>query len=168
MIEQIYNYFTIEMLYYWVNLGVLPFWLILIFFPQSHICRYLVTSIFPIFVLGGAYVFMLYKSYVGSYDFDGNFDLYLGIDNISDLFSDKTFLMMFWIHFISINLFTGGWIVRDSQKLAINKIVIIFPLLITYLIGPIGIFIYCKFLGVSRNPTPCKKIDRYEMNPKHY
>jgi len=142
MIEQIYNYFTIEMLYYWVNLGVLPFWLILIFFPQSHICRYLVTSIFPIFVLGGAYVFMLYKSYVGSYDFDGNFDLYLGIDNISDLFSDKTFLMMFWIHFISINLFTGGWIVRDSQKLAINKIVIIFPLLVTYLIGPIGIFIY--------------------------
>ena len=142
MIEQIYNYFTIEMLYYWVNLGVLPFWLILIFFPQSHICKYLVTSIFPIFLLGGAYVFMLYKSYVGSYDFDGNFDLYLGIDNISDLFSDKTFLMMFWIHFISINLFTGGWIVRDSQKLAINKIVIIFPLLITYLIGPIGIFIY--------------------------
>ena len=142
MIEQIYNYFTIEMLYYWVNLGVLPFWLILIFFPQSHICRYLVTSIFPIFVLSGAYVFMLYKSYVGSYDFDGNFDLYLGIDNISDLFSNKTFLIMFWIHFISINLFVGGWITRDSQKLAINKIVIIFPLLITYLIGPLGIFIY--------------------------
>ena len=142
MIEQIYNYFTIEILYFWVNLGVLPFWLILIFFSQSQICRYLVTSIFPIFVLSGAYVFMLYKSYLGSYDFDGNFDLYLGIDNISDLFSDKTFLMMFWIHFISINLFTGGWIVRDSQKLSINKIVIIVPLLITYLIGPLGIFIY--------------------------
>ena len=142
MIEQIYNYFTIEILYFWVNLGVLPFWLILIFFSQSHICRYLVTSIFPIFVLSGAYVFMLYKSYLGSYDFDGNFDLYLGIDNISDLFTDKTFLMMFWIHFISINLFIGGWIVRDSQKLAINKIVIIVPLLITYLIGPLGIFIY--------------------------
>ena len=142
MIEQIYNYFTIEILYFWVNLGVLPFWLILIFFSQSQICRYLVTSIFPIFVLSGAYVFMIYKSYLGSYDFDGNFDLYLGIDNISDLFSDNTFLMMFWIHFISINLFTGGWIVRDSQKLAINKIAIIVPLLITYLIGPLGIFIY--------------------------
>ena len=142
MIEQIYNYFTIEILYFWVNLGVLPFWLILIFFSQSHVCRYLVTSIFPIFVLSSAYVFMLYKSYLGSYDFDGNFNLYLGIDNISDLFSDNTFLMMFWIHFISINLFTGGWIVRDSQKLSINKIVIIVPLLITYLIGPLGIFIY--------------------------
>ena len=130
------------MLYYWVNLGVLPFWLILIFFPQSHICRYLVTSIFPIFVLSGAYIFMLYKSYLGSYDLDGNFDLYLGIDNVLDLFSDKTFLIMFWIHFISINLFTGGWIVRDSQKLGINKIIIIITLLITYLVGPLGIFIY--------------------------
>ena len=142
MIEQIYNYFTIDMLYYWVNFGVLPFWLILIFFPQSHICRYLVTSIFPIFLLGGAYVFMLYKSYINSFDFYGNFELYLGLNNISDLFSDKTFLMMFWIHFISINLFIGSWIVRDSQKLAINKILIIIPLIITYLIGPLGIFIY--------------------------
>ena len=142
MIEQIYNYFTIEMLYYWVNLGVLPFWLILIFFPQSYICRYLVASIFPICVLGGAYVFMLYRAYLGSYDFDRNFDLYLGIDNISELFSDNTFLIMFWIHFISINLFTGGWIVRDSQKLGVNKILIILPLVITYLIGPIGIFVY--------------------------
>ncbi|MFL2851740.1 MAG: ABA4-like family protein [Candidatus Pelagibacter sp.] len=142
MIEQIYSYFTIEILYYWVNLGVLPFWLILIFFPQTHICRYFVTSIFPIFVLGGAYVFILYKAYISSYDFNGNFDLYLGIDNISDLFSDKTFLIMFWIHFISINLFVGGWIVRDSQKLAINKILMIIPLIVTYLIGPLGIFVY--------------------------
>ena len=142
MIEQIYNYFTIETLYYWVNFGVLPFWLILIFFPQSHLSRYLVTSVFPILVLSGAYVFILYKSFLSSYDFDENFNLYLGIDNISELFSDKYFLMMFWIHFISINLFTGGWIVKDSQKLAINKILLIIPLIVTYLIGPLGLFIY--------------------------
>ena len=142
MIEQIYNYCTIEMLYYWVNLGVLPFWLILVFFPQSHLCRYLVTSIFPFFILSFAYIFILYKSYLNSYDFIGNFNLYFGINNISDLFSDKTFLIMFWIHFISINLFTGGWIVKDSQKLFINKFIITIPLIITYLIGPVGLFIY--------------------------
>ena len=142
MIEQIYNYFTIDMLYYWVNLGVLPFWLILIFFPQSHLCRYLVTSIFPIFVLAGAYIFVLYKTYLNSYDFNSNFNLYFGINNLSDLFSDKSFLMMFWIHFISINLFTGGWIVKDSQKYYINKFILILPLIITYLIGPLGLFIY--------------------------
>ena len=142
MIGEIYNYFTIEMLYYWVNLGVLPFWLILIFFPNSNLSRYFVTSIFPILILTGAYIFILYKSYLNSYDFDNNFSLYLSIDHLSDLFTDKSYLMMFWIHFISINLFTGGWIVRDSQKLSINKILVIIPLIITYLIGPIGLFFY--------------------------
>ena len=142
MIEQIYNYFTIETLYYWVNLGVLPFWLMLIFFPQSQLCRYFVTSIFPIFVLSGAYIFMLYKSFLSGYDFYGNFDLYIGINKISNLFSDETFLIMFWIHFISINLFTGGWIIKDSQKFSINKIILIIPLIVTYLIGPLGLFIY--------------------------
>ena len=142
MIEQIYNYFTIEMLYLWVNLGVLPLWLILIFFPQSQVCKYFVTSIFPIFILSGTYIFMLYKSYINSYDFINNFNLYLGINELSDLFSNKTFLMIFWLHFISINLFTGGWIVKDSQKFLVNKILLIFPLLITYLIGPLGLFMY--------------------------
>ena len=142
MIEQIYNYFTVEILYYWVNLGVLPFWLILIFFPQSNLCRYFVTSIFPIFVLSGAYIFILYKSYLISYNFNGNFNLYLDIDNISELFSDQNFLVMFWIHFISINLFTGGWIVKDSQKFSISKMLLIIPLIITYLIGPLGLFMY--------------------------
>ena len=142
MIEQIYNYFTFEILYYWINLGVLPFWFILIFFPNSYLCRYFVTSIFPIFVLSGTYIFVLYKSYLNSYDFMGNFNLYLGISDISFLFSDKNFLMMFWIHFIAINLFTGGWIVKDSQKLSINKFVLIIPLVVTYLIGPLGLFLY--------------------------
>ena len=142
MIEQIYNYFTIEMLYYWVNFGVLPFWLLLIFFPHSHLCRYFVTSIFPIFALSGTYIFVLYKSYLNSYDFMGNFNLYFGINDISNLFSDKNFLMMFWIHFIAINLFTGGWIVKDAQKFSINKIILIIPLLVTYLIGPLGLFLY--------------------------
>jgi len=142
MIEQIYNYFTLEMLYYWVNLGVLPFWLILIFFPQSNICKYFVTSIFPIFMLSAVYSFLLYKSYLNSYDFIGNFSLYLGIESILNLFSNKAFLIMFWIHFVSINLFTGGWIVKDSQKFAINKMLLIIPLVLVYLIGPLGLIIY--------------------------
>ena len=142
MIEEIYNYFTIDMLYYWVNLGILPFWLILIFFPKSHLSRYIVTSIFPFFILSIAYIFVLYRSYLNSFDFLNNFNLYISIDNLSELFSSKNFLMMFWIHFISINLFVGGWIVRDSQKFMINKFLLFLPLIITYLIGPLGIFVY--------------------------
>ena len=142
MIEQIYTYFTVEILYFWVNFGVLPFWLVLIFFPQSNLSRYFVTSIFPIFLLSGAYIFLLYKSYLNSYDFLANFELYLNFSSLSNLFLNDLFLIMFWIHFVSINLFVGGWIVKDSQKFSINKILVGIPLIITYLIGPLGIFFY--------------------------
>jgi len=142
MIEQIYTYFTVEMLYLWVNIGVLPFWLLIIFFPKSHLCKYLATSIVPFFLLSGTYLFVIYKAYLNSYDFDGNFSLYLGLTDLSELFEDDFFLLMFWIHFVSINLFIGGWILKDSEKFLINKILISFPLLITYFIGPLGLFIY--------------------------
>ena len=142
MIEQIYAYFTIEILYFWVNLGVLPFWLILIFFPSSNINKFFVTSILPNLLLSGVYIFALYKTYLNTYDFISNFELYLSISNLSNLFSNNLFLILFWIHFVSINLFVGGWMVRDSQKLVMNKILVAFPLIITYLIGPLGVFIY--------------------------
>ncbi len=142
MFEQIYTYFTIETLYMWVNLGVLPFWFILIVFPQSHLSRIFVTSIFPFFILSGVYIFILYKSYLIGYDFDGNFSLYLGLSELSRLFEDHLYIMIFWTHFIAINLFIGGWIVKDSQKFSINKVLMAVPLIVTYLIGPIGLFLY--------------------------
>ena len=142
MIEKIYTFFTPEMTYLWLNIGVLPFWLLLIFFPQSKISKVFVASIFPIFILSLAYVYLLYTSYLDGYDFVENFKLYLGLNEISNLFENKHFLLIFWIHFLTINLFCGSWIVKDSQKFEINKALVFFPLLITYLIGPIGLTVY--------------------------
>ena len=142
MIEQIYTYFAIETLYMWINLGILPFWFILIIFPQSHLSRIFVTTIFPFFVLSGVYIFILYKSYLIGYDFDGNFSLYLGLNELSRLFEDHLYIMIFWTHFIAMNLFIGGWIVKDAEKFSINKVLLALPLITTYLVGPIGLFLY--------------------------
>lgn len=142
MIEQISDFFSMEMIYLWLNIGVLPFWFILIFFPQSNICRYFVTSIFPYLVLGSVYTYLLFLLYKFDYNFLDNFKLYLGIIELNDLFSDNFFLITFWTHFLAINLFCGSWIVKDSQKLLINKFLIIIPLMITYFIGVLGIFLY--------------------------
>ena len=142
MIEEIYNFFNNEMLYLWVNIGVLPFWFLIVFFPQSHLCKYLATSILPIFILSGVYVFVLYQAYLISYDFIGNFNLYLGLNYVSELFDDELYLLLFWIHFVAVNLFIGTWILKDSQKLNMNKLIVSLPLITTYLIGPIGILLY--------------------------
>ena len=142
MIEQIYTFFTIDMIYLWLNIGVIPFWIILLFFPQSKISSFFVSSIFPYFLFGAIYIYLLYYVFIQDYDFLNNFNLYLGIDELSDLFSNSSFLILFWVHFLAINLFCGSWIVKDSQKLNISKIITFFPLLLTYFIGPVGIFIY--------------------------
>ena len=142
MSEQIFNFFTLEMIYLWLNLGVLPFWIILIFFSNSNICKILVTSIFPILIISFAYCYLIYYVFINSYDFLLNFKLYLGLSEIEKLFSDRLFLILFWTHFLGINLFCGGWIVNDYKKIGISKILVALPLLTTYLVGPLGILIY--------------------------
>ena len=142
MIEQIYTYFTVEMIFLWLNLGVLPFWLVLIIFPQSQICRVFITSVFPIFILSLTYAYLLHLFFNEGYDFIRNFELYLGLGAVSNLFTYEAFIILFWTHFLAMNLFCGGWMVKDSQKFGINKILMSFPLLITYFIGPIGLTLY--------------------------
>ena len=142
MIEQISAFFSTEMIYLWLNLGVIPFWIILIFFPQSKICNYIVVSIFPFFLLSLVYSYLLYSFYMTGYNYNQNFSLYLGLDDLRSLFSENAFLLLFWIHFLGVNLFCGCWIVKDSQKFNISKYVNFIPLFITYFIGPIGLFLY--------------------------
>ena len=142
MTEQISNFFTIDMIYLWLNIGIIPFWFILLFFPNSKFCSAFVISIFPIFILSVIYLYLIYYFYVSEYNFIDNFNLYLGIDSLYELFNDRGFLIIFWTHFLAINLFCGSWIVNDSRKLFMSKALVFFPLLITYFTGPFGIFIY--------------------------
>ena len=142
MIEQISAFFSSEMIYLWLNLGVIPFWIILIFFPQSKLCNYIIISIFPFFLLSLVYSYLLYLFYMTGYNYNQNFSLYLGLNDLRNLFSENAFLLLFWIHFLAVNLFCGCWIVKDSQKFNISKYVNLIPLFITYFIGPIGLFLY--------------------------
>ena len=142
MVEQISTFFTIDMIYLWLNIGIIPFWFVLIFFPDSKVGNVFVSSIFPIFILSIIYLYLFYYYFISEYDYLNNFKLYMGLDSLNELFNERAFLIIFWTHFLSISLFCGSWIVRDSRKFAMSKILVFFPLVITYFIGPIGIFIY--------------------------
>ena len=142
MTEQISTFFTIDMIYLWLNIGIIPFWFILIFFPNSKVCGAFVSSIFPIFVLSTIYLYLVYYFFISGYNFFDNFNLYLGLDTLNELFSEKGFLIIYWTHFLAINLFCGSWIVNDSRKFAMSKALIFIPLVITYFTGPFGIFVY--------------------------
>jgi len=142
MTEQISTFFTIDMIYLWLNIGVIPFWFILMFFPNSKVCGVFVSSIFPIFVLSIIYIYLIYYFFISGYSFKQNFSLYLGLNSLEELFAERAFLIIFWTHFLTINLFCGSWIVSDSRKFSMYKMLVFIPLVITYLTGPLGIFMY--------------------------
>ena len=142
MIDQIYTFFSTEMIYLWLNFGVLPFWFMLLFFPQTKICRIFVTSVFPILVLATIDLYLIFQISKNGLNFFEGFNLYLGIDELLNLFSDKNYIIIFWIHFLTINLFCGSWIVRDYQKINMPKALAFLPLVLTYFIGPLGLSVY--------------------------
>ncbi len=142
MIEEIYTYFSIEMIYLWLNLGVLPLWIMLLFFPNSKISQVIVASIFPLFLLSLIYSYLIFELIKIGFNFFDIFNLYLGLDELRSLFGKKEYIILFWIHFLAINLFCGAWISKDSQRYLIPKFLTFIPLIVTYFIGPIGILIY--------------------------
>ena len=141
MINNFEEYLTLENIFLFSNWGVIPFWLLLLFSPNSSFTRFLVHSIIIPLMLGIAYIFIAYQIYLGDNLLDG-FGLYLGLENLYAVFSDENFLLIFWLHFLSISLFTGAWIARDSTRYSIPRSLTSLSLITTYFTGPLGIFLY--------------------------
>ena len=116
MINNFQEYLTLENIFLFSNWGVIPFWLLMLFSPNGTITRFFVHSILIPLLLGSAYIFVVYKIYQNGNFLDG-FGLYLGIENLYAVFSNENFLLIFWLHFLSISLFTGAWIARDSKDI---------------------------------------------------
>lgn len=141
MIETLTLNLTNENIYMFANFGVIPFWLLLIFLPTVRLTKILVQSVIAPLLLGISYAFLSYKIYLEGNIFDG-FQLYQGLDGLYTVFSNETFLLIFWLHFLSLSLFIGSWIARDSERHMIPQIFSAISLAITYFTGPIGLIFY--------------------------
>ena len=144
MINNLLNLLTYENIYLITNWGVIPFWLLLIFLPNNQITNFFTQSVIPFLILGVGYAYLSYKIYLEKNMLDG-FELYNGLDGLYSMFSNEVLLLVFWLHFLALSLFMGAWIVRDSKKYLIPKIIVIPSLILTYFTGPIGLVIYWFF-----------------------
>ena len=141
MINGLLQYLTYENIYNIANIGVVPCWLLLIFFQINIITKFFVKSVIIPLLLSTAYIFVVYQIYITENIFD-IFNLYLGLDELYSLFSNEAFLLVFWLHFLSISLFVGNWIANDSQLYSVSRIFTIVSLILTYFTGPLGLVLY--------------------------
>ena len=145
MLIQFQEYLTLSNIYLWATLGVLPFWLILIIIPNSNITKFLLNSILLPLIISGIYIYVIYQAFLLGEDFFEIFKLYLGLENLTVVFSTETFLLIFWLHFLILNILLGTWVSRDSLKYSIPKPFVILTLLMVYFVGPIGLVFYWFF-----------------------
>jgi hypothetical protein len=136
------DYFTFEVIYLWGNLIVLPLWLLLIFLPSSNLSKVLINSITIPLLFSIAYIYVGYQIFLLEIPIYNAFNLYQGIDELYALFADEGFLLIFWLHFLAINLFVGSWMARDGVRNNIAKKIIFIPLTFAYFAGPVGLLLY--------------------------
>jgi hypothetical protein len=141
MINNLLPLLTYENIYLVANWGVIPFWLLLIVAPYHQLTNFLTQSVIPFLLFAVGYVYLSYSIYSEGNIFDG-FELYNSLNGLYSMFANEALLLIFWLHFLAISLFTGSWIVRDSKKYLIPKVIIIPSLVLTYFTGPIGLVIY--------------------------
>tara|TARA_Y100000992_G_C20846909_1_gene296431 strand:+ start:25 stop:495 length:471 start_codon:yes stop_codon:yes gene_type:complete len=144
MINNLLSLLTYENIYLVANWGIIPFWLLLIVAPNHVLTNIFSQSIIPFLLLAVSYTYFSYLIYTDGNILDG-FELYSGIDGLYSIFANEALLLIFWIHFLAISLFTGAWIVRDSKRYFVPKIIIIPSLILTYFTGPIGLVVYWFF-----------------------
>ena len=145
MLMQFQYYLTFENMYLWINFGVLPFWLMLIIIPNSKFTQIFVNSIVLPLILSTAYVYLIYQAILLDEPLLDIFKLYLSSDNLYTVFATENFLLIFWIHFIALNLFLGSWVSRDGVKYNIPRRFVFIPLILIYFTGPLGLVLYWLF-----------------------
>ena len=142
MLIQFQEYLTFENIYLWANFGVLPFWLMLIFSPRSRITQIFVNSVIAPLILAAAYVYVIYQSILLDVPILNFFNLYLNLDSLYTIFAIESFLLVFWLHFLSLSLFLGSWVSRDAVKYTISPTIVSICLVIIYFTGPLGLIVY--------------------------
>ena len=110
MLIQFQDYLTFESIYLWTNFGILPFWLMLIILPNSKFTQFFVNSIILPLILTTIYVYIIYQTILLDEPISEIIKIYLSLDNLYTAFATESFLLVFWLHFLTLNLFLGSWI----------------------------------------------------------
>jgi len=142
MLIQFQDYLTFENIYLWINFGILPFWLMLIIIPNSKFTQFFVNSIILPLILTTIYVYVLYQAILLDEPISEIIKIYLSLDNLYTIFATESFLLVFWLHFLTLNLFLGSWISRDGVKYNMSRGLVSVPLILVYFTGPLGLVLY--------------------------
>jgi hypothetical protein len=130
-------------------------WIVLILTPRFPIFARLVIPVGLCGLLAVVYLYLVVSDFN---DAEGSFTSLAGV---AQLFANPKVVLAGWIHYLVFDLFVGCWEVRDSRRHGIHHLLVVPSLILTFLLGPIGLLTYLilrlvrtRSLNLSRQVTP--------------
>ncbi|MBD2655002.1 MULTISPECIES: ABA4-like family protein [Synechocystis] len=122
-----------ELIFNVSNLGVLPFWALMILLPGWQGTQKVMQSFIPLALLAVVYLLLFINS-LGSTSAAALASPELGV--IAQAFSDPSIMAVGWIHYLVMDLFVGRWIYWQGRETGIWTT---HSLILCLFAGPIGL-----------------------------
>jgi hypothetical protein len=131
-----------NLLFKLANNAALIGWILLIFLPRWRWSARLIAPVLIPALLAVLYSFLLVTEFGHS---PGGFS---SLSSVALLFQNRGMLLAGWVHYLAFDLFVGSWEVRDSQDAGIKHYLVLPCLILTFLFGPAGWFLYLLIRSV--------------------
>jgi hypothetical protein len=111
-------------------------WAALLIYPLAPYLIDKVSGILLPILLGLAYASMAPIFFSG---LEGGYD---SLASVMLLFKTPEAVMAGWIHYLAFDLFIGAWQAREARLIGMSHIVILPALVLTLILGPIGLIVF--------------------------
>jgi hypothetical protein len=139
----------LEQLFSMAGLVAVVGWLLLVVLPRQPIARIIAGFVLPL-ILSAGYLALIVFHFQGA---EGGF---CSLAEVRTLFARDELLLAGWIHFLAFDLFIGAWETRDAQRNGLPHLVVIPCLIMTFMLGPIGLLFY---FAIRTAKTRALKLD---------
>jgi hypothetical protein len=110
-------------------------WLLLIVLPRHPIAQSVAGLGIPLTIS------VLYLVLIALY-FPSSKGGFGSLSDVALLFSEPALLLAGWVHYLAFDLFIGAWETRDAQAHHVPHLLLIPCLILTFMLGPIGLLAY--------------------------
>lgn len=136
-----------------LNLSVMPAWALLILAPRWSVTQKLVHSmLYPVALAlfyAGCMVLSMAFGMTGNIAFEGPVS-FTTLEGVRNIFGNDMGVLVGWAHFLVFDLFVGAWEARDAQRARFSHMLLIPCLLLTFMLGPIGLLLYLVLRAVTK------------------
>jgi len=136
---------TIEGVFSACNLLAMVGWILLLTVPRRRTAMAIAGTAIPL-TLAAIYLVLIVSHVRES---SGGFS---SLDAVAQLFANHWLLLAGWVHYLAFDLFIGAWETRDAMARRVPRLLVAPCLVMTFMLGPIGLLGYHLARARSHEP----------------